>query len=143
MVKLAKSLLSFFFFINCLYATADTQVQPKEDNTETVMYLMRNIEDNNIQKSNVDNFLKDFNVSDETKEQVKNLVNQGISYSSHDRLGEGSYILNKSTFVDPFSRGGIKIPAMNYVCKSFGLLTSGCQYNVGSLCTQMDNFNCM
>lgn len=67
-----------------------------QNDTELVMFIMKSIEDKNIQ--DIDKkieFINSLNVGKTIKDQVITLVNQDITYSDNEKISYGGYMLKK------------------------------------------------
>jgi hypothetical protein len=67
-----------------------------QNDTELVMFIMKSIEDKDIQ--GVDkktNFVDTFKVSDSIKNQAKSYINQNINYSDYKKLSYGMFQFKK------------------------------------------------
>jgi hypothetical protein len=69
--------------------------QVQNDN-ELVMSIMKFIEDKNIKEKNKKiEFINSLSVSNEIKQQAISYVNQNLTYSDHEKVSYGLYLLKK------------------------------------------------
>lgn len=67
-----------------------------QNDTELLMFVMKSIEDKNIKDINKKiEFVNSSNVSNDIKKQAISLINQNITYSDHEKVSYGIYMLKK------------------------------------------------
>ena len=84
-------------FVNDPQNKNDKLNDPQAQNdTELVMFIMKSMEDKHIKEINKKlEFINSFNVSNGIKEQAISLINQNITYSDHEKVSYGIYLLKK------------------------------------------------